>query len=326
MPVGIADLYRGISEIYCEWGDLKSAIQYLLTSKNWGKQVWLVGWQYRLCIAEARIKEFQRDLDGALDLLDEAERLYVRNPLPDVHPISALKAQIWVAQGKLAQAIRWIHTQELSPDDTLCYLHEFEHITLAKILIAQYQHEKRDDLIQEALGLLDRLLQAAAEGDRGGSVIEILLLQALALTILEHALTLAEPEDYIYIFVKEGSPMAELLSMISNRDGTPRRKEYIHKLISSFDLQKDIHSVEQDQSSILTNQIADSHQPLIEPLSKREIEVLRLLETELSGPEIAHKLMVSLNTVRTHIQNAYTKLGVNNRRAAIRRAEELHLL
>ena len=94
MPVGTADLYRGISELYCERGDLEAAAQHLLTGKKLGEQAVLTGWQHRLCVAEARIKEAQGDLDGALDLLDEAERLYVRSPLPDVRPIAALKARI----------------------------------------------------------------------------------------------------------------------------------------------------------------------------------------------------------------------------------------
>ncbi len=220
------------------------------------------------------------------------------------------------------------------------YLREFEHITLARILIAQYQNDRMDGSIHAVMRLLDRLLQAAEEGSRMGSVIEILVLQALAhqaqgnitpaLVPLERALTLAEPEGYVRIFVDEGKPMAELLTRIEAKDGTLRVKEYILKLLSAFELHKEIYPtgstpVEKNRSSLLAKQ-AVSSQTLIEPLSERELEVLRLLRTELNGPEIARELMVSLSTVRTHTQNIYAKLGVNNRRAAVRRAEELDLL
>jgi LuxR family maltose regulon positive regulatory protein len=157
---------------------------------------------------------------------------------------------------------------------------------------------------------------------------------APALVPLERALTLAEPEGYVRIFVDEGKPMAELLTRIEAKDGTLRVKEYILKLLSAFELHKEIYPsgsalrstpVEKNRSSLLAKQ-AVSPQPLIEPLSERELEVLRLLRTDLNGPEIARELMVSLSTLRTHTQNIYAKLGVNNRRAAVRRAEELDLL
>jgi LuxR family maltose regulon positive regulatory protein len=168
------------------------------------------------------------------------------------------------------------------------------------------------------MGLLERLLQAAEEGGRKGSVIEILVLQALAheaqgnypsaLVSLERALTLAEPEGYVRIFVDEGPPMAALLREAAKHGIAPN---YVRQLLAAFGKAEGRTSVTQ---------------LLIEPLSEREFEVLRLLGTELNGPEIARELMVSLNTMRTHTKSIYNKLGVNNRRAAIRRAEELDLL
>jgi LuxR family maltose regulon positive regulatory protein len=251
-----------------------------------------------------------------------------------------MKARIWVAQGRLTKALEWVREQGLSPDNDLCYLREFEHITLTRMLIAQYQNDRMDGSIHAVMRLLDRLLQAAEEGRRMGSVIEILVLQALAhqaqgnitpaLAPLERALTLAKPEGYVSIFVNEGKPMAELLIRIEAKDGTLRVKEYILKLLSAFDMHEEIYPsgstpVGKNRSSLLGKQ-AVSPQPLIEPLSERELEVLRLLRTDLNGPEIARELMVSLSTLRTHTQNIYAKLGVNNRRAAVRRAEELDLL
>ena len=180
IPPDTADLYRELSELYLEQGNLEAAAQHLQRSKELGEKAELPVWRYRLCIAQARLNETQGDLDGALALLDEAERLYIRTPLPDLRPISAMKARIWVAQGRLTQALEWVREQGLSPDDDLCYLREFEHITLARILIAQYQSDRMDGSIHAVMRLLDRLLQAAEEGSRMGSVIEILVLQALA--------------------------------------------------------------------------------------------------------------------------------------------------
>ena len=150
------------------------------------------------------------------------------------------------------------------------------------------------------------------------SVIEILVAQALAyqalddtpsaLTSMERALTLAEPEDFVRIFLEEGPPMATLLREAAKQGLTPN---YVSRLQAAFE--------KADGETSLT-------QPLIDPLSSRELEVLKLLVTDLSGPEIAAKLMVSPNTMRTHTKNIYSKLDVHSRRAAVRKAKELDLL
>jgi LuxR family maltose regulon positive regulatory protein len=318
VPPDTADLHRGLSELYREQGDLKAAAQHLLSSKELGEQAELPVWRYRWCIAQARLIGTQGDLDGALDLLNEAEHSYIRTPLPDVRPISATKAQIWVTQGRLAEAMGWAREQGLSVDDDLSYLREFEHITLARVLIARYRSNREDVFINEAIRLLERLLKAAEEGRRIRSVIEILMLQALAhqaqgdlslaLAPLERALALAEPEGYVRIFVDEGQPMAALLQEAAQHGASPN---YASRLKAVFEKAEGRAPVTQLMS---------------EPLSARELEVLMLLGTEISGPEIARTLVVSLSTLRTHTQNIYSKLGVNNRRAAVRRAEELHLL
>jgi LuxR family maltose regulon positive regulatory protein len=185
------------------------------------------------------------------------------------------------------------------------------------VLLARYKSDRAERSIHEAMGLLERLLQAAEEGERMGSVLEILVLQALAhqvqgdipaaLMPLERALTMAEPEGYVRIFVDEGPPMTVLLEEAAKHGIAPN---HVRQLLTATDSAEDRMPVEQG---------------LIEPLSEREIDVLRLLGTDLNGPEIAKKLIVSLNTIRTHTKNIYTKLGVNNRRAAVRRAEELDL-
>ncbi|MEM8533038.1 MAG: LuxR C-terminal-related transcriptional regulator, partial [Chloroflexota bacterium] len=315
---GTAELYMGLSELYCEQGDLETATQYLRRGETLREQASLPGYEYFWCIAQARLKEAHDDLDGAMERLHEAERLYYKSPIPDVRPIAALKARVWIKQGKLAEALGWAHNHNISVDDELSYLHEYEHVTLARIRIAQYRHDRIEQGIQEALGLLERLLRAAEAGKRNGSIIEILVLQALthevqghsdaALEPLERALTLAEPESYIRIFVDEGPPMALLLQAAAQQRIAPN---YVARLRAAFGAIEDRTPVTQH---------------LVEPLSEREIDVLRLLGTELSGPDIARELVVSLNTLRTHTKNIYSKLGVSNRRAAVRRAEELHLL
>ncbi|HLO15204.1 MAG TPA: LuxR C-terminal-related transcriptional regulator, partial [Anaerolineales bacterium] len=301
-----ADLHRELSELYLEQGNLEAAAQHLQRSKELGEKAQSPVSRYRLCIDQARLETAQGNLEGALALLDEAQRLYIRSPLPDFCPISAMKARIWVAQGKLTKTLEWVREQGISVEDALTYLREFEHVTLARVLIARYKSNRETGCIHEAVGLLERLLHAAEEGKRMGSVIEVLALLALAhaaqgdiplaLVSLERALTLAEPEGYVRIFLDEGKPMAELLKRAGK-----------------------------NKPSFLEKQVINP-QSLIEPLSENELEVLRLLRTELSGPEIARKRMVSLSTIRTHTQHIYAKLGVNNRRAAVRCAEELGLL
>ncbi|CAG0971671.1 partial Serine/threonine-protein kinase PknK, partial [Anaerolineae bacterium] len=330
--LGASDLYRGLSELLCEQGDLEAAAQHLVTAQQLGEQGALLGWSHRLCVAQARMKESQGDLAGALVLLDEAGRQYVRNPLPD-RPVAALKARTWVRQGRLTEALSWVREQNLSPDDNLSYLREFEHLTLARVLIAQYETDRVEGDLHAALGLLARLLQAAEEGGRNGSVIEILILQSLAhqaqgnqphaLGSLERAMNLAEPEGYVRIFVDEGEALRLLILDFrlaiekSARDGVHPLFGYVDKLLSAF---------AQPVATTPKSKIKNLKSEIVELLSERELEVLKLLRSELSGPEIARQLIVSLHTLRTHTNNIFKKLGVNNRRAAVRRAEELDLL
>jgi len=315
---GTADLYVGMSELHREHGDLPAATQYLLRSKELGERTGFPPNRPRWCVAMARILEAQGDLDGALDLLHEAERLYRRDFFPNVRPVATLLTRVRVAQGRLGEALGWAREQSLSVEDDLSYLREFEHITLARVLVAQYKGDRAGRTMREALGLLERLLQAAEAGERTGSVLAILVVQALAhqaagdisaaLVSLERALTLAEPEGYVRLFVDEGPPMAASLEAAAKYGIAPN---YVRQLLTGFATAEDT---------------PPATQGLIEPLSERELDVLRLLGTDLDGPDIARELMVSLNTMRTHTKNIYSKLGVNTRRAAVRRAEELELL
>jgi LuxR family maltose regulon positive regulatory protein len=332
MPLETVDLYTGMSALHREQGDLEAAAQDLATSKKLGEQVEMSDWQYRWFIAQARLKETQGDMGGALELLDEAERLYVRTPLPDVRPIAALKARVWIKQGRLAEAQSWARERGLSVDDDLRYLREFEHITLARMLIARYENDRVEGSIHEAVELLERLLQAAEEGGRRGSVIEILALQALALDAqgniphaptvleralepLEQALALAEPEGYVRLFVDEGTPMARLLYEALSRGIAP---DYVRRLLAAVPV------TEPEQAHPATPKTPKTE--WVEPLSERELEGLQLIAKGLANQEIASKLFLSLNTVKVHTRNIYGKLSAHHRAEAVARARALGIL
>src|SRR6478672_5615190 len=175
---GTADMHVGMSSLYFEWNDLEAATRHLVKSTELGEVAGFPQNPYRWCVAMARMRVAQGDLDGALDLLGEAERRYVSDFYPYVHPIAALKARVWLLQGRLPEAVSWAQERGLSAGGDLSYLREFEHMTLARVLTARYQKERDELVIREANGLLDRLLKAAGDGGRTGSVIEVLVLHA----------------------------------------------------------------------------------------------------------------------------------------------------
>jgi LuxR family maltose regulon positive regulatory protein len=325
---GAADMHVGLSEIYRERNELDRAGQHLLKSVELGELNSLPKNPYRWRVASARLAQAQGDIDGALDLLDEAEPLYVGDFSPNVRPVAALRARLWVAAGRLGDALGWARERGLSAGDDLSYLREFEHITLARLLLSQARVEGSDSALREAaIGLLERLLQAAEKGGRMGSVVEILVLQSLAyqleddipaaLAPLERALTLAEPEGYVRLFLDEGTGMAHLIGEAAGQGIMPA---YTGKLLAAF------AAGHQALAGEITPPAPPASSSLLDPLSQRELEILRLFKTELSGPEIAQELVIALSTVRTHTKSIYGKLNVNSRRAAVRRAVELGLI
>jgi LuxR family maltose regulon positive regulatory protein len=315
---GTADMHVGLSELCLERSDLDGARAHLLASRESGEHAGLPQNAYRWRVAMARLRRAEGDLDGAVDLLGEADGLYMSDYFPRVRPIAALLARVWVAQGKLGEAAGWARAEGLTAGDELSYLREYEHITLARVLLARSIRDRADGSAREAEAFLDRLLRAAEDGERTGSVVEILGLLALAhqargdipaaLGSLERALALAEPEGYVRIFVDEGAPMAVLLDAAAAHTASPG---YVRRLRSALGA-ADARRAEK--------------QPLVEPLSERELDVLRLLASDLDGPDIARELVLSLNTVRSHTKSIYAKLGVNSRREAVRRAAELGML
>jgi LuxR family transcriptional regulator, maltose regulon positive regulatory protein len=260
------------------------------------------------------------DITGAEDIIQSMENFTHEYDMPlwAIHQLSAWRVRIWLTQGKLAVVSQWVRERELNPDDKPTYLHEMEYIVFARFLIAQGR-------LDESARLLQRLFEAAEAGGRISRVIEILILQALAtesggnttqaLTKLEEALTLAEPGGFIRIFVDEGPPVAHLLYEALSREIVP---EYVRRLLAAFPTAEAGHM---DQ---LAAQVPDSD--WVEPLSKREIEVLQLIGEGLTNPEIASKLCLSLNTIKTHTRSIYAKLNVNNRTQAVNRARALGII
>jgi len=359
LPPAAADLYRGLCELSCERGDHESAALHLSRARELGGPGEQLGLQHRLSVAQALMRQSQGDFDGALDLLCEAERLYIRTPLPVVHPIPAMKARIWIAQGKQAEAMDWATRQGLTVDDELCYLHEFDHITLARVLLARNTGD-RSECINKAIRLLERLLQAADEGGRTGGIIEILALQALAhkakgdiesaLVSLGRALTMAKPEGFVRIFVDGGSPMADLLARIGTSPGkrTSAMEAYIERLCLPW-MHSTMQGVSPEPPAPLAGEsdcraprlirtggespagvpagILEPHfQELIEPLTQRELEVLTLIGQGFSNQEIGDRLYLALDTIKGHNRRIFEKLGVKRRTEALARAGELGLL
>jgi LuxR family maltose regulon positive regulatory protein len=257
--------------------------------------------------------------------LDEAKRLYARSLIPNTRPVDTLKVRIFLKQGRLSNAQEWMREHGLSINDELSYLHEFEHITLTRILLAEYQSNHEERSLLNALTLLERLLKFAEDQKRIGSMLDILITTALAyhaqgstsqaFASLERALTLAQPEGYFRIFVNEGESMRSLLLDFRGLiEKQPRGKDhelrgYVDKLLSAF-----AQPAEIPQSNS------------IELLSERELEVLRLIAQGLSNDEISQQLFLALDTVKGHNRRIYNKLQVQRRTEAIIRARELGLL
>jgi len=318
---GAADMHAGLSEVLLERNDLDAAADHLQMSTDLGESAGLPQHAYRWRVAMARLCRARGDLEAALELIDDAAPLYDTDFFPPVRPVAAIRARVQLARGDVDAARAWVAERGLGVTDDLRYLQEYEHLTLARVLIARHAtgHDVRS--LDDALALLDRLLAAAEVGARIGSAIEILVLQATAhharrdtaaaIGALEDALRRAEPEGHVRLFLHAGPGVTALLrSVASGERATPHARKILAatKVTGPAPLAS-----------------PPSRSALVDELSARELDVLRLLRSDLSGPDIARELVVSVNTVRTHTKNIYMKLGVNNRREAVTRAGELGL-
>ena len=327
LPVA-AWAYLGMGELLREWNDLDAATRHLLEGLELGKRVGEAGPLATGYTVLARVKQAQGDASGAFDAIEKAREVA---PGPNVHhifhPLAPHWARVWLAQGDLVAAARWLQERGLSVDDELSYLREVEHIVLARLLIAQ-------DKSGGARRLLERLLSAAQAGGRIGSVIEILMLKALALQLegdavravstLARALSIAESEGYISIFVDEGAPIAALLSKVLEAQKKVHlamspsvSPEYVTKLLAALG----VRAAPLGEGSL--RRIVG---PLLKPLSERELEVLRLIALGLSNREIARELFITPGTAKRHGHNIYRKLEVRSRTQAVARARALNLV
>ena len=314
---GATDMHTGLAGIAYQRGRLAEAAAHLDARQRFGDELAFPRDPYRSRIVQAQLLQAKGQIDAAIAELHEAERLYLSDFSPDIRPVAALRARLQIAHGRLDEARAWSRARGLSADDPVTYVREYEHTTLARLLVAEAA-ENDSDTLATAIALLDRLLGAAEQGGRNGNRLEILIVQALArhatgdragaLATLDDALALAEPEGYVRVFLDEGPAMTRLLKDAAREaNASPTIRELLRAASGASDR-------------------PPAQQGTVDPLSERELEVLHLLRSELDGPEMARELVVSLNTLRTHTKNIYAKLGVGSRRAAVRRAEELGLL
>ena len=254
------------------------------------------------------------DLDGAVAMLDQAEPLFLPGYFPDVRPIAATRARVRIVQGRLDDARAWARERGVAPTDPATYLAEYDLLTLARLLIAEGDP-------REALDLLDRVLDAAQAAGRDGTLIEAGM-RAGARTPRERRGGLGRDRPVC----RSRRRGAGRLPPAVPRRGTADDASCSDKLARAA-----AHDVRAHAERLL----AASHRPPApaptgdaadDELSEREREVLRLLATELSGPEIAGHLYISVNTLRTHTKHIFSKLDVNTRRAAVRRAIDLGIL
>jgi len=297
--------YIGLARIFYEWNDLEAAEQYGQQSLELARHYDRVVDRFVICeIFLARLKLARGDVAGAADMMGKAEQTTRRQNFVQRMPdIAAVQALVLLRQGNLDAAAQLTRQYEVP-------------LSQARVLIAQNDPSA-------ALSILEPYRQQMEAKDWQDERLKAVVLQAVAYHVqgetdkavqaLGVALTLAKPGGYIRLFIDEGLPMAQLLSQAATLGIMP---DYVSTLLAVFEAGKRKSDGRPDLPP------ARRH---IEPLSERELEVLNLLRSELSGPEIAERLIVSLNTLRTHTKNIFNKLGVNNRRSAVRRAEELDL-
>jgi LuxR family transcriptional regulator, maltose regulon positive regulatory protein len=280
------------------------------------------------CVALARLRHARGDGRGAAEALDVCMGVVRRREFTPLFPatVAAARAHLWLMQGNFAAASRWADTSGLGLDDEVGYSREREHLVFARVLLA-----RKDP----ALGLLRRMLKEADARGRLNSTIEILAVYALtlavsgrpveAMTALDHALTLGEPEGYVRVFVDEGAPMASLLRRARVAGIAP---DYIMRLLEIFHDGQEGWRARRPPPTGINNvpQGGEATDPLVEPLTVREGEILRLVAGGASNRDIANELYLSPSTVKGHVHHIIGKLGVKARAQAIAKARSLGLL
>jgi LuxR family maltose regulon positive regulatory protein len=321
--VGLPHVWWG--KLLYEWNDLEAATSHLLAgialAEPAHQEVVLLEGYATL----ARVKQAQGDVAGAGDAMQCAEEMAYSTSAPWAAPlVHAYQVRLWLAQGQVERISDWTERVGLDTEGGRVAQRELEYVTLARVQIARNQPA-------EALPVLERLLEAAAAAGRGGSMIEILALQALALqahgdpaqaiTMLQRALVRAAPEGYLRLFVDEGAPMAALLRAAQAAGIMP---EYVVMLLAAFPSHVSTDAVTSLPFPALTSPLHKRNVP--DMLTERELEVLRLLAAGLSNQAIAQQLIVAIGTVKRHVNSILSKLGVQSRLQAVARAREIGLV
>ncbi len=320
--------YVNMGGVYYEWNNLDAALRYVTDGIDLCKQVghiedWAIGY-----VTLARVHLAQGDLRSAGDALQKALQL-CQMPVPDflvLRWVQECQVRLWLAQGHLEAAARWAQASGLGVQDPPGFARELEHIILGRVLVALGQAQPDGTHLDDAVRLLTRLSEAAETRGWMGKAIEILALLALALraqgqtekamAAMARALSLGEPEGYVRTFVDEGAPMERLLRLAA---AGGLAADYVSKLLAAIGNEGKSASAPPIENKLALHD-------LVEPLSERELQVLRLVAAGLSNQEIAQSLVISADTVKTHLKNIYGKLGVHNRTQAAAHARQHDLL
>jgi ATP/maltotriose-dependent transcriptional regulator MalT len=317
--------YVGRGNLEREWNHLDAATSLLQEGIKLCEQTGNTQAILQAYIGLVFIHQARGDAGGANALMQQAVHIWEQRS-PRGTQVETAQAWLFLMQGDEAVALGWVQRSGLSVDQDLNHLREREYLTLVRVLIAQHR-------LDEAVKWLANLLQLAEAQGRMGSVIEILMLQAEALHAsgevnqalerLSRALALAEPEGYIRLFVDEGVPMARLLVQMharrkSDQSGSIGYREKLLALLGRTHVEGLPH--------LATGVTGLGTYPLSEPLSERELEVLRLIGAGYSNREIADRLVIAVSTVKWYVNAIYGKLQVESRTRAIARARELNIL
>lgn len=319
---GTADMHVGLAELAIEWGRLDEAERHLHAADDLGEAAGLPQHPYRWRTVTAHLHEAIGDLGRAVDLLSDAERVYNTDYFPPIRPPAAVRARVQIAAGDLDAASRWAADRRLAVDDEPRYVSEYEQMVFARLLLATTDGPGSR---AAAITLLDRLLAAAEAGRREASIVQLLALSALAheadgvhpaaLAALDQALARAEPEGFVRTLLEAGPAIVGLLREPVLSADAARHARRVLAATAPVNTAPPVTPMPRPASGARS----------FEELSGRELDVLRLLRSDLSGPEIARTLHVSVNTLRTHTKSIYTKLGATNRREAVRIAGERDL-
>lgn len=302
----INEAHLGLARVLYEWNELEAAEHHASQSLQLAKQYESI--IDRSIIADvflARLKLAQGDVDAAAAILaktDESARQH--NFIHRMPEIAAARVLTFLRQGNLAQAVQLVQTYRLPLSQARVLLAQGDPSTALAVLTAYRQHVEAKNWQDERLKAM--VLQVAAHSMQGT--------QEEALHVLREALSLTEPEGFIRIFVDEGGPMAQLVSEASRQGILP---DYVSRLLAAFEIEA---QTREGKSSI------PARQSLLEPLSPRELEVLRLIAQGLSNNEIGKRLFLALDTVKGHNRRIFDKLQVQRRTEAVARARELGLL